>query len=147
MRAVLDTGVFLRALINPGGSWGCLLFDLADRYVIVQSPDMVKEMLSVLYRSGLRGRFPKMAKPASLRRVLEILEQAEVVEPAAPSGVRGDPKSDKLFECAVAGGANYVVSDDQEILEVGEFEGITAVSSEEFIAVLSLREPGWRRRP
>jgi len=47
MRAVLDTVVFLRALINPHGRWGRLLFDLSDRYVLVLSPEIIKEILSV----------------------------------------------------------------------------------------------------
>lgn len=137
MRAVLDTVVFVRALINPNGRWGRLLFELSDRYVIILSPDIIKEILSVLYRSALRERFPAMAEPAELERVLSLLEQAEVVERDQQLAVCRDPKDNKFFECAVAGGADYIVSEDRDILDVGEYEGIKTVSAEEFMALLS----------
>ena len=137
MRAVLDTVVFVRALINPKGRWGRLLFELSDRYVIILSPDIIKEILSVLYRPALRERFPAMPEPAQLERVLSLLEQAEVVEPDQQLAVCRDPKDNKFFECAVAGGADYIVSEDRDILDVGEYEGIKTVSAEEFMALLS----------
>ena len=137
MRAVLDTVVFVRALINPKGRWGRLLFELSDRYVIILSPDIIKEILSVLYRPALRERFPEMAEPAELERVLSLLEQAEVVEPDQQLAVCRDPKDNKFFECAVAGGTDYIVSEDRDILDVGEYEGIKTVSAEEFMALLS----------
>ena len=137
MRAVLDTVVFVRALINPKGRWGRLLFELSDRYVIILSPDMIKEILSVLYRPALRERFPAMAEPAELERVLSLLEQAEVVEPDQQLAVCRDPSDNKFFECAVAGGADYIVSEDRDILDVGEYECIKTVSAEGFMALLS----------
>src|SRR3972149_1167797 len=98
MRAVLDTVVFLRALINPHGRWGRLLFDLSDRYVIVLSPEIIKEVLSVLYRTDLRRRFPAMAEPARLELVLALLRGSEVVEPSERVSVCRDAADDKFFE-------------------------------------------------
>ena len=137
MRAVLDTVIFVRALINPRGKWGRLLFDLSDRYVIVLSPDIIKEILAVLYRSQLRQRFPGMAEPAQLGRVLEVLEEGEVVEPDETASVCRDPNDNKFFECAIAGGADYIVSEDRDILNVGEYRGVRTVTAEEFMALLS----------
>ena len=48
-----------------------------------------------------------------------------------------DPNDDKFFECAVAGRAQYIVSEDKDILDVGEIEGIKTVTADEFIALLS----------
>ena len=139
MRAVLDTVVFVRALINPHGRWGRLLFDLSDRYVIVLSPAVIKEILSVLYRPELRSRFPQMAEPADLQRVLSLLEQAEVVEPGERVTVCRDPDDNKLFECAVAGGAGYIVSEDHDVLDVGEYQGIRTISAQEFMSLFPTR--------
>lgn len=137
MRAVLDTVVFVRALINPRGRWGRLLFDLSDRFVIVLSPDIVKEILSVLYRPTLRRRFPQMAEPPRLESVLALLEQAEVVEPEEKISVCRDPSDDKFFECAVAGKAEYIVTEDEDILAVGEYRGVRAMRAGEFLELLS----------
>jgi hypothetical protein len=137
MRAVLDTVVFLRALINPRGRWGRLLFDLSDHYVIVLSPEIIKEMLSVLYRASLRERFPAMAEPARLELVLAILEAADVVEPREKVSVCRDVADDKFFECALEGRADYIVTEDKDILAVGEHRGTKPITAEEFVALLS----------
>jgi putative PIN family toxin of toxin-antitoxin system len=136
MRAVLGTVVFLRALINPHGRWGRLLFDVSDRYVIVLSPEIIKEMLSVLYRTSLHERSPAMAEPARLELVLATLEGAEVVEPREKVSVCRDPADDKFFECALEGRADYIVSEEKDILTVREHRGIKAITAEESMAAL-----------
>ena len=136
MRAVLDTVVFVRALINPKGRWGRLLFQLSDRYVIVLSPDIITEIVSVLYRPALRERFPQMAEPPQLDKVLRLFEQAEVVEPAEDVSVCRDPNDDKFFACALAGRAQYIITEDKDMLDVGEYRDVRAISAAEFIALL-----------
>ena len=135
MKAVLDTVVFVRALINPKGGWGRLLFRLSGRYTIVLSPELITEILEVLYRSSLRDKFPQI-NDVSIDLVLELFERAEVVEPGERLEVCRDPDDDKLFECAVAGGAEYIVSEDLDVLDVGEFRGIRTVPAKEFIGLL-----------
>ena len=135
MRAVLDTVIFVRALINPHGRWGRLLFDLSDRYVLVLSPEIVREILDVLHRSSLRERFPQIDEVA-VEQALAIIEVAEVVQPEARLAVCRDPNDDKFFECAVEGGARYIVSQDNDILAIGEYEGIETVSASQFLRII-----------
>jgi putative PIN family toxin of toxin-antitoxin system len=137
MRVVLDTVVFVRALINPKGRWGRLLFDVSDRYVIVSSPEIIKEILEVINRPELRRRFPEMARLPPLARVLSKLEDADVVEPRNRLSVCHDPHDDKFFECAVAGHADYIVSEDRDILDIPQYDGIKTVSAAQFLELLS----------
>jgi putative PIN family toxin of toxin-antitoxin system len=136
MRAVLDTVIFVRALINPKGTWGRLLFDLSDGYVIVLSPAIIREIVSVLYRPGLRKRFPQMAAPPELDRVLELFQQAEIVEPPEDVSVCRDPADDKFFACALAGHAACIVTEDNDILDAGEYQGVRGITAEAFLAML-----------
>ena len=136
MRAVLDPVVFVRALINPQGRWGRLLFELSDRYTIVLSPEPIKEIVSVLYRPTLRRRFPRIGEPPRLDRVLAILEKAEVVEPDQKVSICRDPDDDKFFECGLEGRAAYVVSEDKDILAVGDYRGIRSITASAFMALL-----------
>jgi putative PIN family toxin of toxin-antitoxin system len=137
MRVVLDTVIFVRALINPKGRWGRLLFELSDRYVTVLSPEIIREILSVVYRPTLRQRFPQMTEPPHLERVLALLEDPEVVEPQEKLAICRDPADDKFFECALAGGAEFIVTEDKDILAVGEYKTVRPMSAEDFIARLS----------
>jgi putative PIN family toxin of toxin-antitoxin system len=100
----------------------------------------IKEILSVLYRADLRRRFPAMPEPARLELVLAILEGAEVVEPRERVSVCRDAADDKFFECALEGGVDYIVTEDKDILAVGEHRGVKAITAEEFVAVLVLRQ-------
>jgi putative PIN family toxin of toxin-antitoxin system len=136
LRAVLDTVIFVRALINPHGRWGRLLFDLSDRYVLVLSPEIVREILDVLHRSSLRERFPQIDEVA-VDRALAIIESAEVVQPKVRLTVCRDPNDDKFFECAVEGGARYIVSEDKDILAVASYEGIETVSASQFLRIIT----------
>jgi len=137
MRVVLDTVIFVRALINPHGKWGRLLFEFSDHYVVVLLPEIIREILSVLYRPSLRRRFPQMAEPLHVGQILAVLEEAEVVEPSRRLSVCRDPDDDKFFECAVEGRAQYVVSEDRDILHVGEFEGVKTIAADELIRLVS----------
>ncbi|HEY8767295.1 MAG TPA: putative toxin-antitoxin system toxin component, PIN family [Dehalococcoidia bacterium] len=135
MRVVVDTVVFVRALINPKGRWGRLLFELRDRYDIVLSPEIAEEILTVLYRSELRKKFPQIDEIA-IGRVLALFEQAGVVEQTEKLRVCRDPTDDKFFECAKAGAAGYIISEDRDILDVGEYDGIQTVSAARFMELL-----------
>lgn len=135
MRAVFDTVVFVRALINPHGRWGRLLFRLCDRYALVLSPEIIMEVLDVLHRSGLRRRFPQIDEVA-VERALAIIEKAEVVEPEERISICRDPADDKFFECALAGSADYIVTEDKDILAVGEYRGVKPITADDFMAML-----------
>ena len=45
-----------------------------------------------------------------------------------------DPEDVKLFESAVASGAQYLITEDQEVLAVGEYEGTEVVTPQDFWA-------------
>jgi len=134
MRAVLDTVVFVRALIGPRGLWGRVLFEACDQYTLVLSPEIIREILEVLYRSKLRERFPQIDEVA-IDRVLVIFESAEVIEPEGRLSVCRDPKDDKFFECAVEGRTDVIVSEDSDILDVS-LPGIRTVTAREFLELL-----------
>ncbi len=135
MKAVLDTVVFVRALINPHGIWGQLL-DAHDEYDLVISPAILAEIVDVLNRPELLQQFPRMSALPDVRRVLDIIAKAEVVEPASVEPVCRDRNDDKFFACAVAGGAGYIVSEDKDILTVGEHRGVRTIRAAEFLALL-----------
>jgi hypothetical protein len=67
LTVVVDTVVFVRALINPHSRSGRLLLtDPSERCTIVLSPAVIEEILDVIFRPLLRRRFPQMAAPPNL---------------------------------------------------------------------------------
>lgn len=81
-----------------------------------------------------------MASLPELHEVLRILDMAEAVEPTVRLRVCRDPNDDKFLECAVAGEAEYIISEDQDLLTLKEFQGVKVLSVAEFIGFLEGQE-------
>jgi uncharacterized protein len=135
---VLDTVIFVRALLNPRGRWGRLLLDYADDYVIVLSPAIIGEIIEVVHRSEIKRKLPEVEYSFRLEAVLAKLEEAEIFEPTTAVTICRDPKDNKFFECALAGSADYIVSEDTDILDVGDFGAARAIRAAEFINMMTL---------
>jgi putative PIN family toxin of toxin-antitoxin system len=136
-KAVFDTVVFVRALIRPRSRWGLPLSEFRNRYVLVLSPDIMTEILSVVRRPVLQQRLRRFSRLPPVERVLQLFAQAEVVEPARVPPVCRDLSDDKFFACALTGNAHYIVSEDKDVLAVREYRGIRCVTAEEFFQVLA----------
>jgi predicted nucleic acid-binding protein len=46
--------------------------------------------------------------------------------------------SPAVFRCAVEGRAQCIVSEDRDILDVGEYEGVRTIAADRLIALLSV---------
>jgi putative PIN family toxin of toxin-antitoxin system len=135
IRAVFDTNVFLRALINPHSRCGRLLDEFADDYELVLSPAIVREVLDVLHRPRLRAKFPQITQ-LDIGRVIALFEQAVVVEPQDVPPISRDPDGDKFLACARLAGAEYLVTEDKDLLVLENYEGTRICQPSEFIVVL-----------
>jgi putative PIN family toxin of toxin-antitoxin system len=135
IRAVFDTNVFLRALINPHSRCGRLLEEFADDYELVLSPAIIREVLEVLHRPRLRAKFPRIAQ-LDMARIIALFEQAPVVEPMDVPSISRDPNDDEFLACARSARAGYLVTEDRDLLVLEEYEGTRICQPTEFIALL-----------
>jgi putative PIN family toxin of toxin-antitoxin system len=138
IRAVFDTNVFLRALINPYSRCGRLLDEFVDDYELVLSPAIIREVLEVLHRPRLRAKFPSITQ-LDVARIISLCEQARVVEPSGVLQVARDPTDDKFLACARSAGADFLVTEDKDLLIVEEYAGTRICRPAEFMQVLSAR--------
>lgn len=135
MKVVFDTVVFVRSLINPHGRWGKAVFGHADSYSLILSQPILAEIFDVLRRPELTRKFRSL-QGMNIARVLEILGQAQVVEVMMTPRASRDPKDDKFLATAQAAGAAYLVSEDEDLLVLGEYEGVKIVDTATFLAIL-----------
>ncbi len=138
MRAVLDSVVFVRALINNRNRCGRIIFEHSKDFVSITSPAILEEIFEVIQRSKIRAKFqatPGVQDP--LEGALGLLRTATVVHPSAPLEVSRDSGDNKFFECAVAGEADCIVSEDKDILDVREYRGIKTVTCGQFLEFLT----------
>lgn len=142
LKVVFDTVVFVRSLINPHSRWGQSGFIHHHQYRLFLSQPVILEILDVLRRPELTRKFRSL-RGMDMARVIEILGQAEIVEVSAtPAAVSRDFKDDKFLATARAAGAEYLVSEDEDLLVLGEYEGVRIVDTAVFLKILGEREEG-----
>jgi putative PIN family toxin of toxin-antitoxin system len=135
---VCDAVIVVRALINPYSYWGRLLFEHATEYRLIVSPPILAEVLEVIQRPRLTRKYRMLATrdPAT---VLALLAAAEIIEIEAIPAVSRDPKDDKYLATAALAGADYLVSEDEDLLVIGEYQGVTIVDGRTFLHLLEQR--------
>jgi putative PIN family toxin of toxin-antitoxin system len=127
-RVVLDTNVYISALMF-GGLPGSIL-DLAflRSFTLIISPALLDELDEKLHIKF--GVSPEDA--ALVRSRLENL--ADVVEPAESlSVITDDPDDNRVLECAMKGRADLIVSGDRHLLKLANYQDISIVTVRQFL--------------
>ena len=128
MKVVFDSNIILSALLFPGGRADVAIgkiFDGIDDLVI--SRPIIEEVLSVTASKFSRDR-------EELSRVAVLLgETGEIVEPTSRLDVVRDEPDNRIFECAVEGKAEAIVTGDKAMLAIGEYEGIRLITLADYL--------------
>ena len=136
-RIVLDTVVFVRSLINPYGRWGKLVF--AHEYRLFASRPVVTEILEVLSRPEINRKF-RTLHDMGIARVIDILGQAEYVDIPLIPAISRDAKDDKFLATAQIAQADYLVTEDKDLLVLYEYKGTRIVDAATFLRILEQQE-------
>lgn len=139
LKAVLDTGVLVSAVLNPidgGASFDLLRFAREGKYELHLSGGIIEETARVLLtRRHIRERYAY--SDADVAEFCGGLFAVAVIETELPNiQIVRDPADDMIVACAAATRADYLVSRDKDLLSIGEYAGTEVVSPEEFLAVL-----------
>ena len=132
---VFDTVVFVRSLINPHSIWGKLVYSYKEHYVLYLSLPVIKEILEVIERPKLKQKY-HTTKDHGIREVLQILSHARLVDIDDIPPLSRDTKDDKFLATAKVADADYLVSEDQDLLTLKEYKGTQIVNTETFLQIL-----------
>lgn len=138
MRVVLDTNVLVSAILSPQGPCGQLVSlvlrgDLqlvTSRTLLVEAEETVAEVIA-----------PEAA--ATIAGVLRDMAELVVVEAAPPTA--RDPDDDWVVATAAAGGVEYVVTGDYDLLALNRGSGdIAFIEPTRMLQILAFlgEEPG-----
>ena len=127
MRVVFDSNIFISALIFPGSQAEKAINRIIGEASLILSPAILKEVLAVLSRKFSRDR-EELAKVA-----VTLAGLALMVSPETRIDILQDEPDNRILECAVAGGADLIVTGDKAMLELREFEGIRIVSLRDYL--------------
>jgi putative PIN family toxin of toxin-antitoxin system len=136
MRAVIDTGVFVSALIRRQGTTGDVLRALRDgRFIVIYTTDIVVEIIDVLGRADFRAKYH--IEPDDITALVNLIRlRGDLVNPIRRLTICRDPKDDKFLEAALATQTDCIVSGDADLLDLTPFEEIPILRPAQFLARL-----------
>ena len=121
-RIVFDCMVFLQGLLSKSGpAVACLKLFEEDQVSLVVSKDILLEIQDVLLRSSLRRKYPRLTE----ERVEQLLERLRTKAEVFPEVPRHfcydrDPADEPYINLAIESQAEYLVSWDNDFLDLGD---------------------------
>ena len=137
--AVLDTNVYIAAFLSKSPT--SPTNEILDRweageFVLLFTDAILDEVVEKFDAKGIEREIT-LNLVARLERTAERVEVAEV-----PAVVAADPDDDVVLACAVNGRADYLVTYDPHLLDLGEeYQGVKIVKALPFLWKLRGNEP------
>jgi hypothetical protein len=141
IRAVLDTNVWVSAILTPGNPPARILeFALTGKMRLLVSPGIIREIGQVL-------KYPKVKKTLRKHRItsqevdaviLKLLKAA-IITPGEilAEAVSADPADDMIIACALEGQADFIISGDHHLTDLEDYQGIKIVAPATFLALIA----------
>jgi len=136
--AVIDTNVFVSALIAGGTPFAAIETTRQGESRLLVTTEIVTEMERVLQRPKFAPYFQKR----ETQPIMFIHNYTSFARYVTPVKVTDCPIKDEknlmFIECAVGGEADYIVSGDKHLLTLGAYQGIKIVTPAQFLEILVL---------
>lgn len=130
---VLDTNVLISALIHDGIARNFLTRLISQNHLVVLSDYIVRETEEVLRRAKFSNR-------EILNQLWKLVKKDAMFVNLKPSAVDfnlRDPKDHPILQTALAAGAKFLVTGDQDLLVLKNYQDIKIVTISEASATLS----------
>ena len=138
LRAVLDANVLTSALIRPQGPPGQIVSLLLEQqgFELIVSEAILAEFRHCLAYPRVRKYLTATDEDLDLW-VTALGLVADVVKGERLLNiVADDPDDNKYLVAAVEGRADYLVSGDNHLLDIREYEGIRIITPRKFLTIL-----------
>jgi uncharacterized protein len=127
-----DTNIYVSALIFAGLPRQFLLAAEDARIHLFISEPIRQELVRIL-----RAKFSWPSDQVN-ETLLQLESCTELVRPTEKLDViKEDPDDDRVLECAVAAGARFIVSGDNDLLRLGRFRNIRIVKVADFMKLIT----------
>lgn len=105
-------------------------------FVLVTSFGIIEEVNRVLHLPRIQQKY-HLTESDIQSFVLTLTHQGDCVAgKVVLKGVAPDPGDDKVISCAVEAQADFIVTGDKRLQQLGEYQGIRIINAESFIRVL-----------
>ncbi len=132
MRIVLDTNVLMSGIFFGGAPGNILQAWKAGQISLAASPEIMKEYVATA--EALSARYECVPLESILTLIVKHSELWQ--SPPLAEQICSDPDDDKFLACALASGADCVVSGDKALQRVSGYRNIRVVAPRTFVDTL-----------
>jgi len=127
-RIVFDTNIYISAFITPGGRGEAAYRKAIDGHI---QPFSSVPILDELARKLLaKSRWDTPRVTVAVRHVAAV---ATVLKPTDRLTILADEPDNRILECAVAAGADAIVTDDRHPLVLERYKGVEIITLTSFL--------------
>ncbi|MBI3052381.1 putative toxin-antitoxin system toxin component, PIN family [Candidatus Woesearchaeota archaeon] len=135
-RVVLDTNTVISAAISDDGT-SYKVFELLLTGAIenITTKEIIAEVKDVFSRP----RISKLIGPEDMNSFIQTFEKSSIKIEAISEfeAVPEDPDDNMILEAAVDGNADYILSWDNHLLQIGNFKGIKIITPKDFLLLFA----------
>ena len=134
IRAVIDTNIIVSAFFWGGLPRAALDAARAKRFRMVTTEELIDELKVVISRPKFADRLAQIGETVDSLLENDYRALVEVVEPSTIEPVIiDDPDDDALIACAIGGAADYIISGDHDLLDLGAYQSIKMWTVKRFL--------------
>jgi putative PIN family toxin of toxin-antitoxin system len=131
LRVVLDTNVVVSGLLHQKGAPAAIL----DAATSKQFRCYISESLLDEYHEVLTRDYLRLDQRRATRFIGALREVAVFVVPRKKVAIARDPDDDRVMECALEAGADYIVTGNNRDFPA-QFHGVRVVTPRDFLFIL-----------
>ncbi|GBF80750.1 putative toxin-antitoxin system toxin component, PIN family [Aphanothece sacrum] len=129
-RVVIDTNVFISALLNPNGTPRKVINLAVNQCVILQSQVTYQELETRLSKK----KFDKyLSKKDGVTFLESLIKKSLFIEITHKTVICSDADDNKFLELAVSGIADYLITGDNDLLKIKNYQDIPIITPISFL--------------
>ena len=132
MKVILDTNIFISGLFWKGDSYKILMLWKDKKFQLVTSKEIIDEIIRVLKDFKIRLPDDILKELINL-----IIKNSIFVKPKERFNVSIDKGDNKFIDAAFEANADYIISQDKDLLNLKEFKNIKIINPKEFLRSIS----------
>ncbi len=138
VRVVLDTNVLISATLFAGSESQKLVEELSGQGVgICGSEEILEEYEEIVTREFIIKKGQTKWKENLPSVMSQLRRQMDMIQVSNRLKASRDPQDDKIIECALAGGCEYLVSYDADLLDLREYGKVKMVKPAQMRRILA----------
>jgi len=131
VKIVIDTNVIISGIYFGGIPKKLLETVLNNTYQIIISENIIYEYFDVIHRMSKKRMSPDAAATQVLNKLIsnaKIIEPGDIKTPSCE-----DPDDIKFLQAAIVSNAEFLISGDKHLLDVGKYKGGIVLKPKEFL--------------